>query len=85
MTPVPSDAELARSLDGDFESWHAEVNGVDLHYVIGGETDPLVLLGGWPQTWWAFRKIMPPLARQFQVIAVRFTRYGSIEQPGVGR
>ncbi|MFE4758791.1 alpha/beta fold hydrolase [Streptomyces mirabilis] len=84
MTPVPSDAELAQSLDGDFESHHAEVNGLDLHYVIGGQGSPLLLLGGWPQTWWQFHKIMPALARQHQVIAVDLRGMGSSGKPESG-
>ncbi|WP_158847687.1 alpha/beta fold hydrolase [Saccharothrix deserti] len=84
MTSVPSDAELARSLDGDFESRHAEVNGTDLHYVIGGQGDPLLLLGGWPQTWWQFRKIMPSLAQRHQVIAVDLRGMGSSGKPESG-
>lgn len=84
MTSVPTDAELARSLDGDFESRHAEVNGVDLHYVIGGQGDPLVLLPGWPQTWWAYHKVMPSLAQQFQVIAVDLRGMGSSGKPESG-
>ncbi|MET0235115.1 MAG: alpha/beta hydrolase [Kibdelosporangium sp.] len=65
---LPSDAELARSLG--FRSAYADVNGTRLHYVIGGKGSPLVLLGGWPQTWWQFHKIMPALADHHRVIAV---------------
>lgn len=83
-TSALSDAELARSLDGDFESRRARVNGIDLHYVIGGRGEPLMLLGGWPQTWWAFHKIMAPLARQFQVIAVDLRGMGSSGKPESG-
>ncbi|MBP2329849.1 pimeloyl-ACP methyl ester carboxylesterase [Kibdelosporangium banguiense] len=63
---TPSDAELARSLG--FRSAYADVNGTRLHYVIGGKGSPLMLLGGWPQTWWQFRKIMPALAERYRVI-----------------
>ena len=28
------------------------VNGIQLHYVIGGHGPPLVLLHGWPETWY---------------------------------
>ena len=31
---------------------------------------PLLLLGGWPQNWYAWRHLMLPLARTFTVIAV---------------
>lgn len=41
-----------------------------LHYVAGGAGEPLVLLPGWPQTWWEFRKVMPALAARYRVVAV---------------
>jgi pimeloyl-ACP methyl ester carboxylesterase len=67
-TPGQPDAELARSLG--FRSAYAEVNGTRLHYVSGGKGSPLILLGGWPQTWWQFHKIMPALAERYRVVAV---------------
>src|SRR5687767_14978875 len=67
---VLSDAALARSLPGHFSSQHADVNGTRLHYVVGGKGEPLVLLPGWPQTWWQYRKVMPELAKNYRVIAV---------------
>ncbi|MEI5099536.1 alpha/beta hydrolase [Streptomyces sp. PmtG] len=79
-----TDAELARSLEGDFTSAYAEVNGVRLHYVEGGSGEPLVLLGGWPQTWWQFHKIMPELARRHRVIAVDLRGMGGSAKPESG-
>ncbi|MFC6091137.1 alpha/beta fold hydrolase [Saccharothrix lopnurensis] len=79
---TPSDAALARSLG--FRSAHAEVNGTRLHHVTGGEGPPLVLLGGWPQTWWQFRKIMPPLARRHRVVAVDLRGMGGSATPAGG-
>jgi hypothetical protein len=35
----------------------ASVNGIQLHYVIGGQGDPIVLLHGWPETWYAWHKL----------------------------
>lgn len=67
---VADNAELARSLPGDFRSELTEVNGTRLHYVSGGRGEPLVLLHGWPQTWWAYRQVMPALAEHYRVIAV---------------
>lgn len=66
---VPGNAELASSL-GDFHSEFADVNGTRLHYVVGGSGEPVVLLHGWPETWWAYRKLMPRLAERYRVIAV---------------
>ncbi|MFT2016691.1 alpha/beta fold hydrolase [Streptomyces sp. 796.1] len=82
--PVPTDAELAASLDGDFTSAYATVNGVRLHHVTGGSGEPLILLGGWPQTWWQFRKVLPALARSFRVTAVDLRGMGGSEKPADG-
>ena len=42
----------------------AVVNGVQIHYVIGGHGEPLVLLHGWPETWYEWHKVMPALAEE---------------------
>ena len=47
----------------------ASVNGIQLHYVIGGHGDPVVLLHGWPETWYEWHKVMPALAKNYTVIA----------------
>ncbi|MEU5757247.1 alpha/beta hydrolase [Streptomyces sp. NPDC047829] len=82
--PVPSDRELARSLPGGFTSRHATVGGVRLHYVSGGHGEPLLLVPGWPQTWWAYRKVMPQLARRYRVIAVDLRGMGGSDKPAGG-
>ncbi|MFB6824892.1 alpha/beta fold hydrolase [Streptomyces virginiae] len=78
------DASLAASLDGDFTSHHAEVNGTRLHYVEGGDGTPLVLLGGWPQTWWQWNKVLPALAARYRVIAVDLRGMGGSAKPDTG-
>jgi hypothetical protein len=35
-----------------FSHHMATVNGIQLHYVMGGKGDPVVLLHGWPETWY---------------------------------
>jgi pimeloyl-ACP methyl ester carboxylesterase len=79
-----SDAALAASLEGDFGSRYAEVNGIRLHYVTGGEGTPLLLLGGWPQTWWQFHKVMPTLARRYRVVAADLRGMGGTDKPDSG-
>jgi pimeloyl-ACP methyl ester carboxylesterase len=81
---VPGDEELAASLGGDFTSGHAEVNGVRLHFVAGGQGEPLVLLPGWPETWWEYRKVMPALAARYRVIAVDIRGMGGSERTKTG-
>ncbi|TLW93903.1 alpha/beta hydrolase [Saccharomonospora piscinae] len=79
-----SNHHLARSLHGGFSSHYATVNGVRLHYVAGGHGEPLILLHGWPQTWWEFSKVMPALARHYRVIAVDLRGGGASDKPEGG-
>src|SRR5688500_16425168 len=51
-----------------FSHHMASVNGIQLHYVIGGKGDAVVLLHGWPQTWYEWRHVMPALAKNYTVI-----------------
>jgi pimeloyl-ACP methyl ester carboxylesterase len=60
------------------------VNGVLLHYVEGGSGEPLLLLPGWPETWWSYHKVMPELARHFHVISVDIRGMGSSSKPDSG-
>ncbi|GIR53653.1 MAG: hypothetical protein CM15mP62_11240 [Rhodospirillaceae bacterium] len=41
----------------------ADLGDVILHYVLSGKGPPVVLLHGWPQTWWEWRHIIPVLAK----------------------
>jgi pimeloyl-ACP methyl ester carboxylesterase len=78
-----SDATLVHELKG-FRNGFANVNGTRLHYVEGGKGTPIVLLPGYPQTWWAFHKIMPLLAKNHHVIAVDIRGMGSSDKPEGG-
>jgi pimeloyl-ACP methyl ester carboxylesterase len=57
---------------------------VRLHAVIGGDGPPLLLVHGWPQTWYAWRMLMPTLAHDFQVIAVDQRGIGLSDKPADG-
>jgi pimeloyl-ACP methyl ester carboxylesterase len=75
-----SDASLVKTLPG-FRNGYADVDGVRLHYVIGGTGAPLVLLPGWPETWWAFHKMLPALAEHYTVIDVDLRGMGGSSRP----
>lgn len=75
-----SDAALLKMLPG-FKDGYAVVNGIKLHYVIGGAGQPLVLLPGWPETWWGYHKVMPTLAASYTVISVDMRGMGSSARP----
>lgn len=78
-----SDAALVKTLPG-FSNASAEVNGVHLHYVVGGKGPLLVLLPGWPETWWAYHKVMPELAKTHRVVSVDMRGMGSSSMPAGG-
>ncbi|HZB64667.1 MAG TPA: alpha/beta hydrolase [Nitrososphaeraceae archaeon] len=60
------------------------VNGIQLHYVTGGQGDPIVLLHGWPETWYEWRHIMPALAKNYTVIAPDLRGLGDSSKPLTG-
>ena len=67
-----------------FSHHTASVNGIQLHYVIGGHGDPVVLLHGWPETWYAWHKVMPALAKSYTVIAPDLRGLGDSSKPLTG-
>ncbi len=57
---------------------HADLNGTRLHYVSAGtEGSPILLVHGWPETWWAFRHLIPLLAASHCVYAVDLRGFGA--------
>ena len=65
----PGSVSQALDLPPGFTSRYVVANGLRQHVVIGGDGPPLLLVHGWPQFWYQFRRIMPGLARDVQVIA----------------
>src|SRR5918998_211274 len=53
-----------------FTSRYVDTDELRQHAVIGGDGPPLLLVHGWPENWYAWRLVMPELARDFEVIAV---------------
>jgi pimeloyl-ACP methyl ester carboxylesterase len=49
----------------------------DLHYVAAGrDGDPVLLVHGFPETWWAFHQVIPLLAEHHRVFAVDLRGFG---------
>ncbi|OOQ61690.1 alpha/beta fold hydrolase [Mucilaginibacter pedocola] len=78
-----SDAELIGRLAG-FTNNYIDVNGIKLHYVRGGKGPALILIPGWPETWWAYHKVLPQLSAKYDVIAVDLRGMGSSDKPADG-
>jgi pimeloyl-ACP methyl ester carboxylesterase len=61
---------------------HVDANGIRIHYVRHGSGDPVVLLHGWPEFWYAWRKNIPILAESFDVVAPDLRGFGDTDKPG---
>jgi pimeloyl-ACP methyl ester carboxylesterase len=58
-----------------------EANGIGIHYVRHGSGAPLVLLHGWPEFWYVWRKNIPTLAESFNVVAPDLRGFGDSDKP----
>jgi pimeloyl-ACP methyl ester carboxylesterase len=68
----------------NFKSTTANVNGVDIHYVIGGKGEPLVLVHGFGQNWYMWNRLLPELSKHFTVIAPDLRGVGESGKPAGG-
>jgi pimeloyl-ACP methyl ester carboxylesterase len=66
-----------------FTSQLVEANGIRQHAVIGGQGPALLLVHGWPETWYAWRHLMPELAKDYTVVAVDQRGMGLTDKPAV--
>lgn len=66
----------AAALPRGFQSRDAEVGPVRIHYVIGGQGPAVLLIHGWPETWYEWRGTMKRLARSHTVIAADMRGFG---------
>jgi pimeloyl-ACP methyl ester carboxylesterase len=76
--------DLPEGFADTFSSRYIDADGVRLHAVVGGDGPPLLLVHGWPQTWYAWRLVMPALARDFRVVAVDQRGIGLSDKPEDG-
>ena len=67
-----------------FTHHYANLPGVRLHYVTCGRGPAVVLLHGWPQTWFEWRFVMPLLANDFTLVAPDLRGLGDSSRPSSG-
>ena len=75
---------LPAGFTGTFTSRLLDTGDLRLHAVTGGDGPPLLLVHGWPQLWYAWRMLMPALARDFSVVAVDQRGIGLSDKPQDG-
>jgi pimeloyl-ACP methyl ester carboxylesterase len=71
------------------EHRHVEINTADtgrlrVHLAEAGEGPPLLLLHGWPQHFWCWRRVVPQLAGEFRLICPDLRGFGWTDAPGRG-
>jgi pimeloyl-ACP methyl ester carboxylesterase len=81
VTSVPG---LPASFINEFSSSLIDTGRLRLHVVSGGTGPALLLLAGWPQTWYAWRHIMHALAKHFTVVAADPRGVGRSDKPDDG-
>ena len=74
---VSTAPNLPAGFTATFKSRFVQANGIRQHAVVGGDGPPLLLVHGWPENWYAWRHVMPKLAKDYTVVAV--------DQRGIGR
>lgn len=60
------------------------VNGVGIHYAIGGEGEPVYLVHGAPKTMFFWRRVIPLLTASYTVVAVDLRGFGDSQRPPAG-
>jgi pimeloyl-ACP methyl ester carboxylesterase len=87
-TVIKGERPLSRNYDAatkddsdfnrDFQHGFSTVDGVQMHYVLGGQgPETVLLLHGWPESWYQFRGILPSLLRPDRTVI-------AVDLPGMG-
>lgn len=81
----PAFPQAAPSPFGDVAHHMVRVDGVRFHYVTAGSGEPVVLLPGWPESWIAWRRVVPLLVAAGRAVTVLDPRgFGDSDKPAGG-
>ncbi len=82
MFSLLSATTLAGQEPAGIEHKFAEVNGIRMHYAEMGKGPLVVLIHGFPELWYSYRHIIPPLAAAgYRVVAPDMRGYGQTDAP----
>lgn len=77
--------ELAPTIDAEnFRVRDAVINGIKSTYAVAGSGPAILLLHGWPFTWFTWHKVIPQLAQTHTVIAPDMRGIGATSKPASG-
>jgi pimeloyl-ACP methyl ester carboxylesterase len=78
-------ATSALAQSAKIEHHVAKIDGTRFHYVTAGAGEPVLLLPGWPESWIAWRKVLPLLVRAGRSVVVLDPRgFGESDKPAGG-
>ena len=81
--PIPDAPDATRA--DQLEHHVAKIDGTRFHYVTAGTGDPVLLLPGWPESWIAWRKVLPLLVGAGRRVVVLDPRgFGESDKPAGG-
>jgi epoxide hydrolase 4 len=81
VAAILSCTPLSYSADLEGEHGFAQSGDVKIHYVTAGDGPLLVMIHGFPDYWYTWRKQMPELAKSFKVVAIDQRGYNRSDQP----
>jgi len=68
----------------NFQNKMARINGINIHYIIGGTGELLLLIHGFGQNWYMWNRLLPELSKHFTVIAPDLPGVGESDKPDGG-
>jgi len=81
---APTGSALSVAWAPGFHEQTVEANGQRIHLVVGGKGPPILLIHGWPETAYEWRKMLPELAKDHTLYAVDLRGAGQSSVPESG-
>jgi len=72
---------MENAITGAAKHYFTEAAGIRFHYVVSGQGPTVVLIAGFPQSCYAWRRVIPILAKKYKVIAVDLPGQGDSAKP----
>jgi pimeloyl-ACP methyl ester carboxylesterase len=88
MSPTPTSANLRHQnfmpTSRAFEHAETVAAGLRYHYLLQGTGFPVILLAGFPESSYAWRKVIPELASEYRIFAIDLPGQGDSDRPTDG-
>lgn len=72
---------MKKTLTIQTNHFFTEAGGIRFHYILSGEGPTIVLIAGFPQSCYAWRRVIPILAKKYKVIAIDLPGQGDSDKP----